>query len=234
MKLKNLIVTAFAGVSLVASNALAQTPLDRSHAWIASHPMSHMGMMQDMMIGSEFEYLSQMIPHHQEAIDTAKRVLEYGDSPEGRLDQRPEMREFLQNIIEVQTAEIEQMKIWLNQWYPGQTSTQTYTPMMRDLSQLEGDELNKAFLEDMTMHHMGAVMMSQVLLNHNLVEHEAVIPFAQQIATSQRHEIHQMNVWLQEWFDEAGVDGMSGHAGRYMGESPCRGGMNFGSEESFR
>ena len=160
------------------------------------------GMMQ-MQMNSEFDYLSEMIPHHQEAIDTARMVLEWSD--------RPEMREFAQDIIDVQSAEIDQMQSWLNEWYPEQQDTSTYTPMMRDLSQLEGDELDQAFLEDMIMHHHMAVMMSHMLINHGLVEHEAVRPFAEQIATSQMNEIHQMQTWLYSWFGSTGMmHGMRG------------------------
>lgn len=159
----------------------------------------HQHMMQMMEANTEFEFLSLMIPHHEEAIAAAQRVLEYSD--------RPEMREFAQDIIDVQTAEIEQMETWLGEWYPGQNTSLTYAPMMRDLSQLEGDELDQAFLEDMVMHHMGAVMMSQRLLNHGLVEHQSVQPFAQNIANTQRQEIWQMQTWLQDWY---GVSGMSG------------------------
>ena len=163
-------------------------------------------MMQMMQANNEFEFLSLMIPHHEEAIDTAQRVLEYSD--------RPEMREFAQDIIDVQTAEIEQMEVWLGEWYPAQETNLTYTPMMRDLSQLEGDDLDQAFLEDMVMHHMGAVMMSQRLVNHGLVEHQGVQPFAQNIANTQRQEIWQMQGWLQDWY---GVSGMPGpmHRGQF-------------------
>lgn len=156
-------------------------------------------MRQMMQANNEFEFLSLMIPHHEEAIDTAQRVLEYSD--------RPAMREFAQDIIEVQTAEIDQMEAWLGEWYPGQETNLTYSPMMRDLSQLEGDDLDQAFLEDMIMHHMGAVMMSQRLVNHGLVEHSEVQPFAQNIANTQRQEIWQMQSWLQDWY---GVSGMPG------------------------
>lgn len=42
--------------------------------------IQHRGRMGSGMMGmqmtSEFDYLSQMIPHHQEAIDTTKMVLE--------------------------------------------------------------------------------------------------------------------------------------------------------------
>ncbi len=156
-------------------------------------------MMQMMQANDEFEFLSLMIPHHEEAIDTAQRVLEYSD--------RPEMKEFAQDIIDVQTAEIEQMEAWLDAWYPGQETNQTYSPMMRDLSQLAGDDLDQAFLEDMIMHHMGAVMMSQRLVNHGLVEHAEVQPFAQNIANTQRQEIWQMQAWLQDWYGISGRHG---------------------------
>lgn len=102
------------------------------------------------------------------------------------------MKEFAQAIIEIQSAEIEQMQTWLDEWYPEQSSALTYMPMMRDLSQLQGDELDQVFLEDMISHHHTAIMMSRMLVNHGLVEHEAVYPFAEQIATSQMNEIHQM------------------------------------------
>jgi uncharacterized protein (DUF305 family) len=152
----------------------------------------HQLMMPMMQASSEFEFLSLMIPHHEEAIATAQRVLEYSN--------RPEMREFARNIINVQTAEIRQMKTWLDAWYPNQETNLSYTPMMRDLSQLEGNELDQAFLADMIMHHMGAVMMSQRLVNHALVEHQAVQPFAQNIADTQRQEIWQMQAWMQAWY----------------------------------
>lgn len=172
--------------------------------------MGRRGMMNHVQINSEFEYFSQMIPHHEEAIATAQRLLEASD--------RPEMQAFAQDIIRVQSAEIEQMKAWINEWYPDQQSDITYEPMMRDLSQLEGDELDRAFLEDMIMHHMGAVMMSNMLINHGLVEHDEVLPFAQQIALTQRDEIHQMRGWLQDWYNATGaMGGQRGMQYRGMG-----------------
>jgi len=61
------------------------------------------------------------------------------------------------------------------------------------------------------MHHMGAVMMAPSLMNQGLVEHQAVQPFAQNIATTQRQEIGQMQTWLQDWYGVSGMPGpMSG------------------------
>lgn len=181
-----------------------QMPMNRGPMPMRQGHQGHHGQMMPMMqASSEFEFLSLMIPHHEEAVATAQRVLEHSD--------RPEMREFAQDIIDVQTAEIEQMETWLRQWYPRQETSLTYVPMMRDLSQLEGDSLDRAFLEDMIMHHMGAVMMSRRLVNHGLVEHQAVRPFAQNIASTQRQEIWQMQTWLQDWYGVSGTPGDRSH-----------------------
>ena len=197
MKNKAIILLgAVAALGLAATSTLLLTRPSGNSPDSASAQFSPngMGMMHHMRVSSEFNYLAQMIPHHQEAIDTAQVIL--------ARTSRPEMRQFAQNIIQVQTAEIAQMKNWLNQWYPGRNISVSYVPMMRDLSQLQGDALDQTFLQDMIKHHMGAVMMSQMLLNHNLVKHQAVRPFAENIATSQRREIQQMQTWLMAWFGD--------------------------------
>lgn len=161
-------------------------------------PFDRSGQMQGMRAGmelvdSEFDYLARMIPHHEEAIDAARVLLEGTD--------RPEMRDFAASIIESQSAEVDQMREWLAAWYPDRDPTVDYQPMMRDLDGLSGAELDQAFLEDMLGHHMEAVMMSQQLLTQGLAEHDEVASFAAQIRDDQRAEIFQMRTWLQDWFD---------------------------------
>ena len=102
----------------------------------------------------EASYLAEMIPHHEEAVATA---IQLARSP------RPEMRALGQRIVDTQSVEIQQMNGWLATWYPRQPRPE-YRPMMRDLSALSGDDLDRAFLDDMISHHMSAVMMSQRVL----------------------------------------------------------------------
>ena len=199
-------LVAIAGLSLVTGGAIATAyfaspsratpPLQPERpGWqrsLAQGYGHHGSMMPMMQITSEFEFLTLMILHHQEAIDTAQRVLEASD--------RPELRRFAETIITVQTAEIKQMQTWLGEWYPNQRTNLTYTPMMGDLSQLSGEALDRAFLEGMIMHHREAVMMAHHLVNHGLVQHQPVQPFAENIARTQRQEISQMQAWLQDWF----------------------------------
>jgi uncharacterized protein (DUF305 family) len=159
-----------------------------------------------MDVASEFDYLAQMIPHHDEAIAAAE-VLQRGT-------QRQEMRNFAVSIIEAQTAEVEQMKSWLAAWYPSRDTQVNYEPMMRDLTGLGGNALDRAFLDDMIPHHMMAVMMSQQFLRANLADHDEVVPFAANIRNIQHREIQTMAGWLRDWF--GATPGM-GHRGRMGG-----------------
>ncbi len=215
-------LVTIAGIGLIASATLVSAQVNRSNSpqpvnqsnrtLPANSPRMHRGMMQSMQVNSEFEYLSQMIPHHEEAIATARILLQRSD--------RPEMKQFARDIIRVQGAEIQQMQTWLKQWYPNQRNARTYTPMMRELGQLRGNALDQAFLQDMIMHHMGAVMMSHQLLNRGLVQHDPVRPFAQNIANTQWAEIQQMRIWARNWF------GNSGMMGGMSGWGMMQGGMN--------
>lgn len=159
------------------------------------------GMGMSMQVANEFEYLTQMIPHHVEAIETATLLQRHTD--------RDEMRTFAATIIRTQSAEVEQMKTWLARWYPGRDTRVQYEPMMRELTGLTGSALDRQFLDDMIPHHMGAVMMSQQLIARRLATHQEVVPFAAAIRDTQRQEIQMMSGWLQAWF---GVT--AGHGGR--------------------
>jgi len=163
----------------------------------------HSGMAS--MVESEFDYLVDMIPHHQEAIDNARLLVEYSE--------RPEMRDFGQAIIDTQSAEIVRMEAWLDEWYPGADTASDYEPMMGDLTSLRGDELDREFLETMIPHHMMAVMMSQQLVRGSLAEHADLVPFAENIRDVQRSEIQQMRDWLADWFDIESAHGSMGPGG---------------------
>jgi uncharacterized protein (DUF305 family) len=169
---------------------------------MAGMPGAGMGMQ----VANEFDYLIQMIPHHDEAIAAAK-VLQ-------RSTQRQEMRNFAVSIIETQTAEVEQMTAWLAAWYPGRDTRVDYEPMMRDLARLGGNALDQAFLEDMIPHHMMAVMMSQQFITARLADHPEVVPFAANIRNTQQTEIHTMAGWLHEWFGTTPGMGHGGGMGR--------------------
>jgi uncharacterized protein (DUF305 family) len=154
-----------------------------------------MGSMARARVDSEFGYLTEMIPHHQEAIAAAQQLLARSD--------RPEMKAFATSIIQTQSAQVDQMKADLARWYPGRDTTANYAPMMRDLSQLSGDALDRAFLEDMIPHHGMAVMMSEQLLSQHMAQHDEVTQLATTIRDGQHAEIVKMMGWLGSWFGES-------------------------------
>lgn len=183
-----------------ATTAAVMAGQDDGSWWPGQHmgragppgPTGFMGHMSHASVDSEHGFLVEMIAHHEEAIDAAGEL--------ARSD-RPEMRDFGTRIIESQSAQVEQMQDWLDEWYADRPDEVDYDPMMRDLDDLSGDELDETFLTDMIGHHMAAVMMSQQLLMLDLADHAAVDRLAEDIRDEQSREIAMMRRWLRDWFD---------------------------------
>ena len=148
-----------------------------------------------MMVGSvardDFSYLTHMVAHHQEAVVAARQLAR---------SERPQMRAFGRDIVSTQSAQIDQMKAWLATWYPGRSTEVDYQPMMRDLTGLSDDQLDRTFLQDMVGHHMAAVMMSQQLLARGSADHLQLETLARTIRDEQHAEILQMRRWLTAWY----------------------------------
>lgn len=166
------------------------------------------GWMHGAAVTTEFEYLTKMVAHHEEAVEAA-RQLERSD--------RPVMRAFGQSIVASQRAQIDQMKAWLSGWYPGRSADVDYLPMMRDLSGLSGDRLDRVFLQDMILHHMVAVMMSQQLLVRGVADHDEVNTLAASVRAEQSSEIFWMQRSLAAWFDAGWSHGPGPHLRRGSG-----------------
>lgn len=159
---------------------------DRTDDMGAGH-MDH----STMMVESEEDFLRGMIPHHQEAIDTAREVVARGGST-------PAIKALAEAIIVAQEKEVALMKQWYEAWYGEvyEASAEDYTPMMRELSALEGAALDQRFLEDMVMHHMGAIMMARSVQPY--IEHQEITDLTAAIVETQTDEIELMRNLLQE------------------------------------
>ncbi len=88
----------------------SQVPMEMSPQQTQS-----MGMMdpQELANREPFDraFIDAMIPHHQSAIEMARVALENSDNPK--------IKELAENIASAQQKEIEQMKQWREEWYPG-------------------------------------------------------------------------------------------------------------------
>jgi uncharacterized protein (DUF305 family) len=149
-------------------------------------------MHHHMMVSGEKDFLNQMIPHHQEAINTSEILLKQ------TTDQ--ELKKFAQDVIAVQTSEITQMKQWLKDGYQYEYTTNTaYVPMMGDLTALKGTELEKAYIQGMIGHHQGAIEMAkQVLTFHPKPEVKNMVD---EIISVQSAEVKTLQEWLRSKYE---------------------------------
>jgi uncharacterized protein (DUF305 family) len=120
-----LILGYFAGSSRMMDGMMSGEMMNGMHETMMENEMNSMmnhggdmnSMMDDMTsslkdkTGEDFEiaFLEGMIEHHEGAVDMAELVLENTD--------RPELVQMANDIINVQTAEIEMMQEWRNTWY---------------------------------------------------------------------------------------------------------------------
>jgi uncharacterized protein (DUF305 family) len=143
-------------------------------------------------VDSEFQFLVEMIPHHQEAVDTARETAARSN--------RGELKIFSEDIIREQTGEINLMREWLSARHPGKSTEAAYRPMMRPVAGLSAERADQTFLEDMIMHHRMAVDMANQVLTRKLSDRPEVVKLANDIIRSQNAEIEQMEKWLLEWY----------------------------------
>lgn len=149
--------------------------------------MNHSMMDHSSMVTSEEAFVVNMIPHHQEAVDTARLVVARGESAE--------LRKLAQAIITAQEKEIAMMQKWSKDWNYS-TVKSSYQNMMGDGTKLSGKALDTWFLQGMIMHHMGAVQMADSLLK--LDARKEVSDFAREVIRVQSEEIAQMKLMLGE------------------------------------
>ena len=90
------------------------------------------------------------------------------------------------------------------------TSSMTMEEMMDDmmagLEGKKGDDFDKAFLEEMIMHHEGAVLMAEAALDD--AKHKEIITLAEVIISAQTTEIDMMKEWYTTWYGNEMSDNM--------------------------
>lgn len=78
------------------------------------------------------------------------------------------------------------------------TMDSAMTGMTAGLEGKHGADFDHAFIDEMIVHHEGAVAMAEAALEH--AEREEVKALAREIIEAQTREITMMRSWVEEWF----------------------------------
>lgn len=140
----------------------------------------------------EIRFMEQMIDHHTMAIMMAQMCLQKAV--------HPELRQMCEGIIASQSAEIQTMQSWLQQWYGISYSPQPSNAKMQKLMRLNGAEFEIEFMEEMSEHHADAIRESTDCLLR--AYHKELRDLCRNIITAQAPEINMMRTWLCEWHGE--------------------------------
>lgn len=140
---------------------------------------------------ADVEFVSMMIPHHEQAVEMSDILLAKPD-----IDER--VTRLAQQIKDAQAPEIELMQQWLTDWDVEPTDSMNgmdHGGMMTeedllDLEAAEGTAAARTFLEQMMMHHRGAVEMAQTQIDNG--QNADAIALAEQIVETQTQEITDM------------------------------------------
>lgn len=160
--------------------------MHRQHKGMAMHTMN-MGMsgMEALkgLSGKEFNiaFLSQMIAHHQGAIDMAQQAL--------KVAKHAETKKEAQRVLTDQKKEIKQMTTWLQKWYGVKPSQKQADLMKADMKTMMAMKIenDRMFFEMMIPHHQGAIEMSQLALKQS--DRAEVRQLARNIIKAQKAEI---------------------------------------------
>lgn len=133
--------------------------------------------------GRDFDvaFLSQMIAHHQAAVEMAEQALKTAKDEATRTNAK--------NVVTAQTREIKQMTDWLKQWYDVTPSAEQQALVKKDMEGMMGMPVtsDKMFYEMMIPHHQGAIDMSELVSERS--QRDEVKKLAEQIIRDQKAEI---------------------------------------------
>lgn len=212
-------LAAAATLTLAACSSGTSTPVGPTTPAPAAPPSSMMsgGMMSDESSDTashndaDVAFAQQMIVHHQGAIAMADLAPTRADSQQ--------VKDLAAQIKAAQAPEIEQMTGWLQAW--GATDTDANgmpnatgdmgsgmsgmdhddapgmmsDDQMAELTSASGAEFDRLFLQQMIVHHQGAIDMADTEIAQG--SNTTALTLAESIKTSQAAEIAVMQQLLQ-------------------------------------
>ena len=150
---------------------------------------------------ADVEYVSGMIVHHEQAVEMSDILL-------AKDDVGTDVVSLAEDIRDAQQPEIDQMVTWLQAWGHEPDDNHrghgdhgaAHEGMMgeEDIAELEateGKEASRLFLEQMIVHHEGAVSMAEDHLAHG--ESPEALELSEEIISVQQAEVEQMEDLLE-------------------------------------
>ena len=155
------------------------------------------------MTGETYDrnFIANMIAHHQGAVDMAKLALTNA--------KHQELKSMANDIISAQEKEITDMTSWQKAWgYPSTSANNmmdhSAMGMMDEMAGMNtalegktGDDFDKAFIEQMIMHHQSAIDMAAP--GEQNAKHREVKNLTRAIISAQTKEVQQMKQWQKDW-----------------------------------
>jgi uncharacterized protein (DUF305 family) len=150
---------------------------------------------------ADVAFLQAMIPHDQQAVDTARLAT-------GRT-RRPEVAKLAASITASHAAEVSRMQAWLTRWSrpvsadAGTNQDPALLPGMLGEGQLEwlqtltGTRFDLGLLTMMRTHHAGAVELAETELRTGASAE--VKALARNVIGTRQPEIRQMQRWQDTW-----------------------------------
>jgi uncharacterized protein (DUF305 family) len=152
--------------------------------------------------GADIKFMQGMIGHHQQAIEMVALV--------GSHSRSEDLKKLALRIDLSQEDEIKMMQHWLadrGQQVPDRNAMHMHGAMlmpgmltadeMRQLSEANGADFDRLFLEGMIKHHGGALTMVQELFGTpGAAQESEIFAFASDVEADQRMEIDRMGAML--------------------------------------
>ena len=142
-------------------------------------------------------FAQMMIPHHAQAVEMSDMILAQQDIP-------AKVKDLATRIKEAQGPEVELMTGWLESWnmpahLPSGSSGHGMAGMMgademAKLSDAQGTAAARLFLEQMIIHHEGAIVMAKAEAADG--KNTAAVQLGKDIVTAQEAEIQEMKTLL--------------------------------------
>lgn len=159
----------------------------------------------EMNVDSAF--VSQMVPHHESAIEMAQVAKVKAE--------HPEIVDLANNIVDSQSSEIEAMNGMDDRLSADPMHDQgpdnlgmgdQMMGMDGDISSLKSAKpFDREFIDQMIPHHQGAIRMAAMELGGG--EDQEVRDLATAIIAAQSAEIKQMNSWREKWYGSPSPSG---------------------------